>query len=99
MRQKKEEELNKIYFVCTSGSKVVGLIHKPTSKVVSSVVEAWGFMVFPSLAAGAKTLHCYSKKGKKRCSSLSNHYTRTDLLATAESRSLFHLYVLTIFIK
>lgn len=44
---------------------MVGLARKPTSKDVSSVAEAWGFMVFPSLATAAKTVWLFEKRKRQ----------------------------------
>lgn len=57
VRQEKRKKINnKIYFLCTSGSMAVGLLRKPTCKVVGSVVGAWELMVFPSLATAMEDI-------------------------------------------
>lgn len=64
-----------------------------------TAVEAWGFMVFPSLKLLQKTAWLFGRKEKQRCSFLSNHCARTGFSATAENRSLFLLYLLYYFQK
>lgn len=96
--QKKRKKVNnKIYFLCTSGSMTVGLLCKPTSKIVGSVVgRGLGTYGLPI------TSHCYGRhhgylKKRKGCSIFSNHYVRMGLSAAADSSFLLLLYLLYCF--
>lgn len=64
--QKKRKKVNnKIYFLCISGSMTVGLLCKPTSKIVGSVVvRGLGTYGLPITSHCYGRHHGYLKKGK-----------------------------------